>query len=477
MIAGAGAPPFPLAESGEDNRVIVKKQDEDQLKRLIWATAGSDELKALTDVIGHGICVIGVCDGRFKVLSINQRIEKFTDMDHSWVSGRFLEEIHPSAIAEKFAANYQRCVEEKRILEYEESADFPAGRVSWKTVLTPIFDDQGRVIRLMESATDITSRQHAENKLLEATQALRANEKRLRAAVIGARLGIWEWDLRAKTVWQADDWAPELQTFEGPTSIPVHEWIELIHPDHRPAAAAAAEPVIRGKAGTYSIEWQFRTKDGDWTWRQVYGTVTEHDEAGRPVRISGIYRDISEQKKNQQELQKLAAELEHRAVHDFLTGALNRGAIFELLEKEIARAQREGTVVTVALIDADHFKNINDTYGHQVGDCALQEMVSRIQGALRPYDHLGRYGGEEFLVVAPAREGIVGFHERIRDAIAREPFPTTAGELKLTVSIGVAASDQNTSHADQLILRADEALYRAKEEGRDRVVSSVRWEH
>ncbi|MEX1033764.1 MAG: diguanylate cyclase [Cellvibrionaceae bacterium] len=440
----------------------------------MWVTAGADELKAVTDAIGHGVSVMEVCDNRrFKVLSINRRVEQFTGLDHSRISGHFLEEIHPSALAEKLAADYQRCVDEMRTLEYEETADFPGGPVSWKAILTPIKDDSGRVVRLIESASDITSRQQAESELRQTTQALRANEKRLQAAVVGAQLGIWEWDLRAKTIWQADDWAPELQTFEEPTLIPIHEWVELIHPDHQQAAAAAAERVMRGTSSTYSIEWLFRTKDKRWTWRQVYGTVTEHDEAGKPIRICGIYRDISDQKKNQEELRKLTAELEHRAIHDSLTGALNRGAILDLLEKEIARAQRENTAVTVALIDADYFKEINDTHGHQVGDYALREIVTRIQSVLRPYDHLGRYGGEEFLVVAPAKNGIVRLPERIRDAIAAMPFKTAAGELYITVSIGVAASDAGTTHADQLILRADKALYQAKEEGRNRVISTV----
>jgi diguanylate cyclase (GGDEF)-like protein/PAS domain S-box-containing protein len=440
----------------------------------MWATAGTDELKALTDVIGHGVSVIEVCGDRlFKVLSINRRTEEITGLTHSQVSGLYMDELLPPASAETLLTIHQRCIDEARPVEYEENMDFPAGRVCWRTILSPIIDDRGQVVRLLASATDIASRQQAESELRQTTQALRENEKRLQAAVIGAQLGVWDWDLRAKTIWQADDWAPELQTFEGPTLVPIDKWIELIHPDHREAAATAAERVIRGTATTYSIEWRFRTKDNRWTWRQVYGTVTEHDDAGRPVRISGIYRDITEQKKNQEELQRLTAELQHRAVHDCLTGALNRGAIIDVLEKELARAQREKTVVTVALIDADHFKAINDTHGHLVGDYTLREVVHRIRDVLRPYDHLGRYGGEEFLVVAPAKDGIVGLHERIRDAVAATPFQTSAGELTITVSIGVAASDDGTTHADQLILRADEALYRAKEEGRNRVVSMV----
>jgi diguanylate cyclase (GGDEF)-like protein/PAS domain S-box-containing protein len=443
----------------------------------MWTTSGASELKAITDTIGHGVAVMEVCgDRRFRTLSINRRVEQFTGLDHSTVSGLLLNEIHPPAVAERLAARYQRCIDERQSIEYEESAHFPAGPVSWKTVLTPVEDDCGRVVRLVVSSTDIASRQSAETELRRTTRALRESESRLQAAVVGAELGIWEWDLRQRSIWVADYWAPTLRTFDGPASMTVEQYISIIHPDDRQMAIAAAERVIKGEVPGYAIECRFRSKAG-WQWRHVYGTAAEHDEQGRPVRICGAFRDISQQRKDQEKLQLLTAELEYRAVHDSLTGVLNRGAILDALDKEMARAQREETMVTVALVDVDHFKAINDTHGHQVGDHTLQEIVTRIQGVLRPYDHLGRYGGEEFLVVAPARNGIAGLHERIRDAVASRAFSTTVGELEITVSIGVATSDDYTTRADQLILRADEALYRAKAEGRNRVVSVVPAQH
>ncbi|MCW8193360.1 diguanylate cyclase [Proteobacteria bacterium 005FR1] len=437
----------------------------------MWRTANADELKELTDVIGHGVSVMEVCgDRRFRVLSINARVELITGLNHARISGFFLEEYLSPAVAEKLINNYQICVDSAQPFEYEETGDFPSGPVSWKTVLKPITDEQGKVVRIVVSSTDMTSRHSAETALRQATKALHESESRLRAAVVGAEIGIWEWNLRSRTIWLSDYWAPSLRTFDGPASMSVEQWINSIHPDDRMPAIAAAERVIRGELPSYGIEWRFYREGRGWQWRHIYGTATEHDERGRPIRISGAFRDISQERKTQEELRKLNAELEYRAIHDSLTGTLNRGAIIDMLDKELARARREDSQVTVALIDADHFKEINDTYGHQVGDYTLQEMVTRIQGVLRPYDHLGRYGGEEFLVVAPAKNGIAGLHERIRAAVALKSFSTPAGELDITVSIGVAESDETTSDADELIRRADEALYRAKQEGRNRVV-------
>lgn len=437
----------------------------------MWATADADELNALTNAIGYAVMVVEVYgDRRFRILSMNRRSEQGSGFKHADVSGRLLDEVFSPAFAHRLSTNYQRCVANARLYEYEEEETFPTGRISWKTILTPIKDDSGRVVRLVATSTDIASQQIAESELRKTTKVLRETESRLQAAVQGAELGIWEWDLRNRTIWMADHWAPSLGTFTEPVSVSVEEWLSFIHPDHRDNAIVAAERVIKGEVPSYGIEWLFRSKDGGWQWRQAYGTATEHSETGRPIRICGAYRDISQQKKDQQELQRLTAELKHRAIHDSLTGVLNRGAIIDVLENEIIRARRENTAVTVALVDADHFKAINDTYGHQVGDHALQAIAARMQSVLRPYDHLGRYGGEEFLVVAPSRGEVRGLHERICDAIARAPFPTSAGELSITVSIGVAESHASIN-ADKLILRADEALYAAKETGRNRVVN------
>lgn len=437
----------------------------------MWATADADEIHALTNAIGYAVMVVEVCgDRQFRILSMNRRSEKSSGFKHADVSGLFLDEVFSPRFAHRLSSNYQRCVDNARLYEYEEAENFPAGRVSWKTILTPIKDEGGRVVRLVATSTDIASQQIAESELRKTAKVLRETESRLQAAVQGAELGIWEWDLQSRTIWMADHWAPSLGTFTEPVSVSVKEWLSFVHPDHRKSAIVAAERVIKGEAPSYGVEWLFRSKDGGWQWRHAYGTATEHNERGRPIRICGAYRDISQQKKNQQELQRLTAELKHRAIHDSLTGVLNRGAIIDALENEISRAQREKTSVTVALIDADHFKAINDTYGHQVGDYALQAIAARMQSVLRPYDHLGRYGGEEFLVVAPAQNGVRGLHKRICEAIAGTPFSTSAGELRITVSIGVAESNASIN-ADKLILRADEALYGAKEAGRNRVVN------
>ncbi len=174
---------------------------------------------------------------------------------------------------------------------------------------------------------------------------------------------------------------------------------------------------------------------------------------------------------------ELRAQLKHardalayEAMHDPLTGIFNRRAILSMLRKELARAAREDKPLSVGLCDIDHFKQVNDTYGHQTGDDVLCGLVQRVQGALRSYDHFGRYGGEEFLVLVPGATGAAesNLYERLRAAVANDAIHTRSGAVAITVSIGVA---EGTGEAamDAVLAAADAALYRAKSEGRNRI--------
>lgn len=166
-------------------------------------------------------------------------------------------------------------------------------------------------------------------------------------------------------------------------------------------------------------------------------------------------------------------QLLETATRDALTGVWNRGAILGVLDRELTRARREGTPVGVVMADLDHFKQINDSFGHLVGDQVLRQAAQRMQGVLRPYDGVGRYGGEEFLVILPGcnAAATAELAERLRRCVANEPIVRECQEVAVTLSLGVAASDGATVESAGAILRAaDEALYRAKRSGRNRVV-------
>ena len=161
---------------------------------------------------------------------------------------------------------------------------------------------------------------------------------------------------------------------------------------------------------------------------------------------------------------------DERSRTDALTGILNRGALYRALDEEIARAVRERLPLGVGMLDIDHFKRVNDSRGHAAGDAVLCEIVDRIRSVMRPYDTLGRIGGEEFVLIAPGVDepGLREVLERVRRTVGACPVVYDGHEFLLTVSIGGAL--WVGEGGDELIACADAALYRAKEGGRDAVV-------
>lgn len=171
---------------------------------------------------------------------------------------------------------------------------------------------------------------------------------------------------------------------------------------------------------------------------------------------------------------RLEQTLNQLASRDSLTQCWNRRMIDELFDSTLAEARRKETPICVMMVDIDHFKAINDNYGHAIGDTALQHMVAILNQNLREYDQVGRYGGEEFIVVLPTtdRDSAWGIAERVRSAVEYQPTILKDGrEISMTVSIGLALFDpQRDPDRRSLMERADQALYKAKRSGRNRII-------
>ena len=167
--------------------------------------------------------------------------------------------------------------------------------------------------------------------------------------------------------------------------------------------------------------------------------------------------------------------LREQAMRDGLTGLWNRNAIFSFFDRELARAERERAPLAIMMIDLDHFKQINDTQGHLAGDAVLQEVARRLCACVRPYDGVGRYGGEELLLVAPGAdmETAISLAERVRVAIEQTTVAIQDGEISVSCSIGVAVAGGGRAASDDLLRSADEALYAAKQRGRNRIETGV----
>jgi diguanylate cyclase (GGDEF)-like protein len=171
---------------------------------------------------------------------------------------------------------------------------------------------------------------------------------------------------------------------------------------------------------------------------------------------------------------RLFEEVQSLALTDPLTGLQNRRSLFELGRVEFARAHRMNRTFCCMMLDLDHFKQINDTYGHPVGDLVLREFAIRCRCSVREVDLVGRYGGEELIILLPEtdRKAALQVAERLRASIAVTPFKIADQEIAVTVSIGVAEKNENTLRLEMLIARADQAMYIAKHKGRNRVALS-----
>ena len=174
----------------------------------------------------------------------------------------------------------------------------------------------------------------------------------------------------------------------------------------------------------------------------------------------------------QEELVAARESMREAATRDSLTGLLNHAEIFGMLERELERARREQKNLSVILGDIDHFKKVNDSHGHLFGDEVLRQVARRLQSKIRSYDGVGRYGGEEFLMVLPACDltGALQRANQLREAIAASPVIAGKVEQSITISMGIAVSECiGAKEVEPLVSRADAALYTAKHKGRNRV--------
>lgn len=188
------------------------------------------------------------------------------------------------------------------------------------------------------------------------------------------------------------------------------------------------------------------------------------------LRIKRLQDEVDQKNR---ELELANKRLRKLSITDGLTNLFNHRHIHELLHEEFERTRRSGEPMAVVMLDLDRFKQVNDTFGHPTGDVILYETARILRETAREIDMVGRYGGEEFIVLLPGadEEAATQFAERVRNAVATHRFRDEANEVRMTISGGVSSfPDRDIDHPDVLIKRADQALYSAKESGRDRIV-------
>ncbi|HEX7047865.1 MAG TPA: sensor domain-containing diguanylate cyclase [Gammaproteobacteria bacterium] len=344
----------------------------------------------------------------------------------------------------------KQAVAEGHVREYRARLRRADGKTFWGLVSATLIDHNGRPA-LMSSIADVSDTIAAEEVLNRTQNTLMTLLEASPYPLIVTRLDTGV--IRFCNQKAADMFETPLSGLLGHTAPEFY-----VNPADRIAFVEKLHKV--GKVEGFVAK--LKTPTGQPFWAMLSAMTLELN--GEPVFLVS-FADVTRQKHKEEELENLAFK-------DGLTNAYNRRYFVEAARVELGRAERNRQPPAVALIDLDHFKQINDSFGHEIGDNVLREFVALVEGMLRKTDILARYGGEEFVILFPETEADIakGIVDRIRATVAAHRFPTGATASSVTFSAGIAVAAPNEEPAS-LISRADVSLYDAKHAGRNRVIS------
>lgn len=394
----------------------------------------------LIDGLQDGMVVL---DMQGRIVDINQPVVQMIGSQSRNLVGKRLDElISPAQWLSELPP------ERERRTELEIGG---AEKHYFDVLISPLFEKHTEVIGQLITFHDVTVRKQNELRLLQLTRAV---EQSPTSVIIT--------DLEGNITY-VNPWFTALTGYT-PEEI-IGENPRILKSGQTPSDVYRDLWVTINSGKVWKGELLNKKKNGDLYWEYVtIAPVLDH--AGRMLNFIAVKVDITEQKRAEKALQELAAT-------DPLTGLFNRRHFFDIVNVILTEAMRYGYPVALLLFDIDHFKQVNDTYGHMAGDLALQHLVKAIRLSTRAADIAARFGGDEFIILLPQTDGTRAVHlaERLQDYLAENPVPNMEGRLSIMLSIGIASLpvNQETISIDTLLEHADKALYDAKKAGRNRV--------
>jgi len=304
----------------------------------------------------------------------------------------------------------------------------------------------------------------SERETAEVNDRLRDIEERWRFALDSTGAGVWDVNVPTNQILLSNRCKAMLGFTEDEIDTRVDGWMQLIHPDDLPGIETVRQQLASGEHDIFNIEHRMRCRDGNWKWIHARGMVVARDTDNKPLRLIGTYLDISARKDAEVTIQR-------QANFDPLTQLPNRRLFLDRLAQEIAKSRRANLTLALLLIDLDEFKEVNDTLGHDVGDILLQEAGRRIRHCVRDADTVARLGGDEFTVLLTELTDHTTHVEDIaQKIIARlaEPYQLGNETAYVSASIGITLFPRDAEDIDTLVKHADQAMYAAKKQGRNR---------
>jgi diguanylate cyclase (GGDEF)-like protein/PAS domain S-box-containing protein len=290
---------------------------------------------------------------------------------------------------------------------------------------------------------------------------LRSGENRLRLALAVTKQAWLDLNVQTDEALTSPEYAKLLGYEPAQFQSDFKGWQDSLHPDDHHAVMAAYQNGL-SQGSVFSAEYRQRTKTGGWLWFNTTAEVTEWDSSQRALRIVGIHTDITERKQAEEKLECMAH-------YDLLTNLPNRVLLADRLSQSMVQCQRLNQSLAVAYLDLDGFKIINDTHGHDVGDQLLTVVSQRMKAALRESDTLARIGGDEFIAVMIDKDNIEDCEPALERLLEAAAEPVTVGDIVMQVSasIGFTLYPQDDVDADHLTRHADQAMYIAKQKGKN----------
>ncbi|WP_415905358.1 diguanylate cyclase [Neptuniibacter sp. QD48_55] len=330
---------------------------------------------------------------------------------------------------------------------------------------------------ILSTLSDVTAQQELKNQLAQNQETIKC----LDDAVNGANIGCWDFypqegRIIANKTWVTqkrykDDEFREDDSLFSEVIDGLERWSSIVHPDDLEPTVELIEKHLNGETEIYDAKFRMICGDGKWRWIHDVGRVFLRDKNGNAIRMNGVHIDITEARTLEEKIEKLA-------VTDALTDLFNRRNFQYLSQAVLERAKRQKTYFCLLILDVDHFKAYNDTYGHLKGDHVLKKVSQALKDNIRQgEDYCFRVGGEEFAVVftQESKEAADIFANRIRQKIEKLKIPHKENSANqfITVSMGLSCTQNLTdkTQVSDLYKRADKLLYQAKENGRNQLVS------